>query len=85
MVEMKARDTKPVAVIAGSLLVAGGAIAAAVFQQGHSDSNSLAGSEMQTGVTITASTAPSAPAVPNAVPSIKGPAPLPPEEQGLPG
>jgi len=42
-----------------------------------------AGSTMQTGVTVTASTP--APAVEKAVPSIQGPAPLPLEEQGLPG
>jgi hypothetical protein len=44
-----------------------------------------AGSTMQTGVTVTASTIAPAPAVESAVPSIEGPAPLPLEEQGLPG
>jgi len=41
--------------------------------------------EMSTGVTITATTPASAAPVPVAEPSIKGPAPLPKEEQGLPG
>ncbi|MGV0781671.1 hypothetical protein [Mycolicibacterium peregrinum] len=40
---------------------------------------------MQTGVTITPSNPAQAPEVPMATPGIKGPAPLPPEEQGLPG
>lgn len=37
------------------------------------------------GSTETVTTPPAAPATPHAVPNIKGPAPLPPEEQGLPG
>ncbi|WP_133119032.1 hypothetical protein [Mycolicibacterium agri] len=37
------------------------------------------------GETVTKSKAPSAPQVRRAEPAIKGPAPLPPEEQGLPG
>jgi hypothetical protein len=41
-------------------------------------------SEMNTGVTITPTAGNVAP-VESAVPGIKGPAPLPPEEQGLPG
>ena len=45
----------------------------------------MAGSGMSTGVTITAATPASAQEIPAAVPSIKGPAPLPLEEQGLPG
>jgi hypothetical protein len=44
----------------------------------------MAGS-MSTGVTITATTPASAAPIPEAAPSIKGPAPLPKEEQGLPG
>ncbi len=50
---------------------------------------SLLGSEpsspMQTGITITPSNPAQAPEIPMATPGIKGPAPLPPEEQGLPG
>ena len=37
------------------------------------------------GQTVTATKPPSAPATSHAKPSIEGPAPLPPEEQGLPG
>ncbi|WP_123029369.1 hypothetical protein [Mycolicibacterium stellerae] len=38
-----------------------------------------------TGQTVTLTKAPSAPQTSHAKPSIEGPAPLPPEEQGLPG
>ena len=38
-----------------------------------------------TGQTVTATKAPSAPETSHAKPSVTGPAPLPPEEQGLPG
>jgi hypothetical protein len=40
---------------------------------------------MSTGVTVTATTPASEAPVPVAEPAIKGPAPLPKEEQGLPG
>ena len=40
---------------------------------------------MQTGVTETATTPPTEPAVAKAAPNVTGPAPLPSEEQGLPG
>lgn len=42
-------------------------------------------SGMSTGVTITQSADPSTSQLPVAAPAIKGPAPLPTEEQGLPG
>ena len=42
-------------------------------------------SEMSTGVTVTQSPGPSRVQLPVAEPAIKGPAPLPTEEQGLPG
>jgi hypothetical protein len=44
-----------------------------------------AGSEMQTGVTITQGATDNSAPLEKAVPSITGPAPLPVEEQGLPG
>jgi hypothetical protein len=78
---VNARQLKPFATIAGSAAVVAAALFAMVFQ-GSPDSGAMAG-DMSTGVTITATTPPAA--VPEAVPSIKGPAPLPPEEQGLPG
>ena len=43
------------------------------------------GSQMQTGVTVTQTVTPGAPLIEQAAPSITGPAPLPVEEQGLPG
>jgi hypothetical protein len=54
----------------------------------HQDRSSLgtdASSEMSTGVTVTESVPPTTLPVPEATPGIKGPAPLPSEEQGLPG
>ncbi|HZN84699.1 MAG TPA: hypothetical protein VFC01_34140 [Mycobacterium sp.] len=54
----------------------------------HQDPGSMgvdAGSPMSTGVTVTESVAPTTPPVIRATPGITGPAPLPPEEQGLPG
>jgi hypothetical protein len=41
--------------------------------------------KMSMGATSTETTPPAAPVVSEAAPSIKGPAPLPSEEQGLPG
>jgi hypothetical protein len=70
----------------GVITCAGAAVAIAGFagvaSVQHADG---AGSEMQTGVTVTPTAAVDAPATMRAVPSITGPAPLPPEEQGLPG
>ncbi|HYO03628.1 MAG TPA: hypothetical protein VET27_17865 [Mycobacterium sp.] len=45
----------------------------------------VADSTMSTGTTSTVTTAPGTRPIPMAEPSIKGPAPLPVEEQGLPG
>lgn len=81
---MNARDIKLFAVVAGSVAVSAAALSAAIVQ-GSADPSSIAGSEMSTGVTVTATNPPSAEPIPQAVPSIKGPAPLPPEEEGLPG
>lgn len=75
------------AVVGGCAIVALGVLGAAGDQQ--SNPVSLLGSEplspMQTGVTITPSNPAQAPEIPMATPGIKGPAPLPLEEQGLPG
>jgi L-lactate permease len=81
---MKKTQAKMLAVIGGSAFVALGALGVAVGAQ--PDSNAINSSEMSTGVTITdEAVAPSAPETSVAAPAIKGPAPLPPEEQGLPG
>jgi len=82
--KMNAKTMKPLAVIGAGVAVTAAALAASVLQ-GAPDSGTMAGSGMSTGVTITAATAVSAQQIPAAVPSIKGPAPLPLEEQGLPG
>ena len=78
-----ATQAKPVAAMIGGAAIAVLAIAAAVVQ-GSADSETFAG-DMSTGVTVTATTAPSEAPIPAAEPAIKGPAPLPVEEQGLPG
>ena len=78
---MKAREVKLVSAIAASAVVAVGAVAVGATQP----SFSVAGSDMQTGVTQTATTPPAAPVTGKAAPIVTGPAPLPPEEQGLPG
>jgi hypothetical protein len=78
---VNASYVKPFAAIAGSGAVVAAAVVAMVLQ-GSPESPAMAG-DMSTGVTITAPAPVTA--VPQAVPGIRGPAPLPPEEQGLPG
>jgi hypothetical protein len=70
-------------VAAGAAITVGAAVAGT-----HQDSDSIgvdAGSPMSTGVTATESIAPTTLPITRATPGIKGPAPLPPEEQSLPG
>jgi hypothetical protein len=71
------------ATIGAGALVSLGAFAA-VAANPQTDTGSFVSSGMSTGVTVTQSSGPSG-ALPVAVPAIKGPAPLPTEEQGLPG
>lgn len=72
------------ATIGAGALVSFGAFAA-VAAQPQADTGSFVSSGMSTGVTVTQSAGPTRAGLPAAVPAIKGPAPLPPEEQGLPG
>jgi hypothetical protein len=72
------------ATIGSGALVSLGVIAA-VAASPQPDSGTLISSEMSTGVTVTQSPGATRSGLPVAVPAIKGPAPLPPEEQGLPG
>jgi hypothetical protein len=58
---------------------------AAVAAHSQTEAGSFISSEMSTGVTVTQSPGPAKADLPIAVPAIKGPAPLPTEEQGLPG
>jgi hypothetical protein len=78
---MTAREVRLLSVIAASAVVGVGAVVVGATEATHS----VAGSSMQTGVTETDTAAPTAPAVEKATPALKGPAPLPPEEQGVPG
>jgi hypothetical protein len=81
---VNATAIRPFVVIAAGAAVTAAALAAAILQ-GPSESDPIAGPQMTTGVTVTATTPPSEVPIPEAQPSIKGPAPLPSEEQGVPG
>ena len=80
-VAVNAREVRVLGAIAASVVVGVGAVVVAATQPIHS----AAGSTMQTGVTETATTPPTAPAIGKAAPIVTGPARLPSEEQGLPG
>jgi len=73
-----------IAAIGASAVVTAGAVTVSVYQD-RSSLGADAQSNMSTGVTVTESDAPTALSVTEATPAIKGPAPLPSEEQGLPG
>jgi hypothetical protein len=72
------------AIVGGSAVVALGAMNAGLVQE-HGGQDLAKSGSMTVGATTTETTPPTAPAVGEAAPSIKGPAPLPKEEQGLPG
>jgi len=72
------------AIIGGSAIIAAGAAGIGIAQ-GSPTSDLITADEMSTGQTVTASRPPSEAPIPQAEPEIKGPAPLPVEEQGLPG
>jgi hypothetical protein len=78
---VNAREIRLLSAMVASAVVAVGAVVVAATEPIHSE----AGSTMQTGVTETATTPPTEPAVGKAAPVMTGPAPLPSEEQGLPG
>lgn len=69
------------AVIGGTAAVAMGVLSVAVGQGQAAAPVSVARSGMTVGETSTETTPPAAPAVSMAVPTIKGPAPLPAEQQ----
>jgi hypothetical protein len=73
---------RALAVVGAGTAVTLGVLGASAAGQG---SDIVARQQMSIGVTRTATAAPTTLAVPMAVPSITGPAALPPEEQGLPG
>ncbi|MGY4708527.1 hypothetical protein ACXDF8_03010 [Mycolicibacterium sp. CBM1] len=80
---MNARHLLSATIGAGALVAIGVVAAVQAYPQDGSDR--FTSSEMSTGVTVTQSPGPSTAGLPIAVPAIKGPAALPPEEQGLPG
>jgi hypothetical protein len=75
------REVRLFGAIVASAVVGVGAVVVAATEP----IQSAAGSTMQTGVTDTATTPPTEPVVGKAAPVMTGPAPLPSEEQGLPG
>ena len=81
---MNAKEIRLIAAIGVSAVVAVGAMAVGMNQQ-RSGLGAGASSGMSTGTTITESVAPTTLSVTEATPGIRGPAPLPSEEQGLPG
>jgi hypothetical protein len=73
------------AVIGGSALVALGALSIAVAGGRHTPQSADGSTQMTLGSTSTATTATTTLGAGEAAPTIKGPAPLPTEEQGLEG
>jgi hypothetical protein len=81
---MSNKGTRSIAAIGASAVVMVGAVAVGTNQD-RSSLGADARSGMSTGATVTKSVAPKTPPVIRATPGITGPAPLPTEEQGLPG
>jgi hypothetical protein len=81
---MSDKTIRLIAAIGASAVVTVGAVAVGINQD-RSSLGTDASSGVPTGATVTESLAPTALSVPEAKPGITGPAPLPPEEQGLPG
>ena len=83
---MTKKTNRLLAVVGGCAVVAMGAlgIAAGQVSAGEQTLHSQQ-AVMTTGATVTESVPPSEPVITMAVPAIKGPATLPPEDQGLPG
>ena len=73
------------AIVGGSAIVTLGALSAGIIEGQTAPASAAGPPQMTLGATTTEKTPPNAPAIGEAAPSIKGPAPLPSEEQGLPG
>jgi hypothetical protein len=78
------KQIRLIAAIGASAVVTVGAVTVSINQD-RSSLGTDANSNMSTGVTVAESDAPTTLSVTEATPAIKGPAPLPSEEQGLPG
>ena len=82
---MSYKTIRLIAAIGAGAVVTIGAVAVSIDRD-RSSLGTDASSEMSTGVTVTESATPQATlSGDEATPGIRGPAPLPPEEQGLPG
>lgn len=73
------------AIVGGSAVVTLGALSAGIVEGSTAPASASGSPQMTMGATVTETTPPSVEAVQQAAPSIKGPAPLPSEDQGLPG
>ncbi|MET0456793.1 MAG: hypothetical protein ABW137_33585 [Mycobacterium sp.] len=73
------------AIVGGSAVVTLGALSASIVGGQTAPASASGAPTMTMGATSTVTTPPKVEAVQDAAPSIKGPAPLPSEEQGLPG
>jgi hypothetical protein len=82
--DLNDKQIRLIAAIGASAVITVGAVAVSINQD-RSSLGTDASSGMSTGVTVTESLAPTALSVTEAKPGITGPAPLPSEEQGLPG
>lgn len=81
---MNIKAIRLIAAIGAGAVVTVGAVTVGMNQD-RSSLGTAVSSGKSTRATITESVAPTTPAVPEAIPGIKGPIPLPTEEQGLPG
>jgi hypothetical protein len=72
------------AVLGGGALLAMAALGVALHQAQSAPDAIAKSANVNVGATSTETTPPTVPAITMAVPALKGPAPLPPEEQGLP-
>jgi hypothetical protein len=80
----KRNNVKLLAAVIGGGVIAMGALSAAVGQEQAGQQSVAKSSNLNVGSTTTETTPPLVEATTMAAPAIKGPAPLPLEEQGLP-
>jgi hypothetical protein len=82
---MKPKQIKLMAIVGGSAPIALGVVGVTMNQESPTLEPVAAPSGPTIGATVTQSAAPTTLATSFVVPALRGPAPLPPEEQGVPG
>ena len=82
---MKPKQIKLMAIIGGSALITVGVVGATINQESQTLEPVAAPTGPTVVATVTQSVAPTTLATSFAAPALRGPAPLPPEEQGVPG